>query len=101
MLRLSPLEEEDGIEEMADAGAGSSPGKALDSDEILTYSYYLEISYKEKRILPEEKKFDPIGGFVTMTGNALSLQPAYKAYQLINMIPGQAKLNQESSTQNE
>lgn len=93
MLRLSPLEEESGIE---DVNTVSGEGKEGSDTEVPTYSYYLEIGYKEKKALPGKAGMDVLSKFLSRHGEAFSLQPAYKDYQMVNMIAAD-KSNHEPS----
>ncbi|MGN6293129.1 MAG: hypothetical protein ACTHMV_10330 [Chitinophagaceae bacterium] len=93
MLRLSPLEDESGIYDVN----ASPEGRSESTDtEVPTYSYYMEIGYKEKKTLPGKSGLNILDRFVSRQGKSFSLQPAYIDYQMVNMIPTD-KPNHESS----
>jgi len=93
MLRLSPLTEEDeNYIENDSPVANESDTKEAEKNEVSreeteldTYSYYVEIIYRESHELSTgEKGFDPIQKFVKISKDKIELQPAFTAYELLH-----------------
>jgi hypothetical protein len=89
MLRLTPLEEvnEDSIEEIPD-GKTEEPvtddRDVVTETEIDTYTYYMEVVYKEIKVLAiNEEAFSPENKFVRINGKNVELASPFKNYQLI------------------
>ena len=93
MLRLSPLagEDENYIENDSPVTNESAAQEAetnnvnTEETEIDTYSYYVEIIYRESHELSAgEKGFDPVQKFVKIRKDKIELQPAFLTYQLLS-----------------
>ncbi len=92
MIRLSPLEEETQLsDEQENTSQNSEPvteqtgeERTGDETEIDGYSYYVEINYKETRLLSKDD-FKPLLKFIVTDSKSIKLQPAYSSYQLIRM----------------
>jgi hypothetical protein len=91
MLRLSPLDEGDeNYIETNSPVANESETKEIDKNEVNTeeteidtYSYYVEIIYRESHeLLSGAKGFDPVQKFVKINKDKIELQPAFTTYQL-------------------
>jgi hypothetical protein len=93
MLRLTPLEDpeqENYTETKTDSPEQPVNETGEDEDiEIDTYSYYVEIHYKEGHSLALQKgQFNAVQKFVKIAGDKIELQPAYSKYELINTTAG-------------
>jgi hypothetical protein len=90
MLRLSPLNEDDeGIDKIPEADNNTKNTQSnLDQtieDEIETYTYYVEITYGELKILSiSEEAFHPESKFITIAKNRIELTPAFSKYELLD-----------------
>ncbi len=92
VLRLSPLSNDD--ENLTEETAASNEKDIKEEEkndtaneeetEIDTYSYYVEIIYKESRILDGKKEFDPVKKFLKIGKEKIELQPAFSTYQLLS-----------------
>lgn len=93
MLRLSPLTEEDEnyIENDSPVANGSETKEVeknkvnTEETETDTYSYYVEVIYRESHELSTGGKgFDPVQKFVKISKDKVELQPAFTAYELLH-----------------
>lgn len=92
MLRFSPLsdEEQSYIENEKPSVNENKTSEAVKSEEdqeeteVDTYSYYVEISYKESHELASGKEFNPLQKIVKISNNKIELQPAFGNYQLLS-----------------
>lgn len=87
MVRLSSLEEGD---TETDSGVNAIEKKATENDDdniaegLDTYTYYLEIIYKETKVLHiKEDAYAPENKFIKNNGKSIVLAVPYKNYQLI------------------
>lgn len=92
MIRLSPLveeaqfsdEQENTLQNRESVNEQTEEELTGDETEIDGYSYYLEINYKETRLL-SKNDFKPSLKFIAINNKSIKLQPAYSSYQLILM----------------
>lgn len=85
MIRLSPLEETSGEKDLMPELKSSENESEFDAThELNTYTYYMEISYSEIKMLSlTADQFKPENKFISITKSNISLNPAYSGYQLI------------------
>ena len=89
MLRLSPLDEDEGgVEDISTSpdqnNEKSNNENSGNADEIETYTYYLEITYDEMKILDlTAVDFTPEKKFIVINKDKIELAQNYKNYQLV------------------